>query len=147
MSSAPCAASVSAPIVRDRDTIRRRKALQMKGFRLGTVARIGDPGARRRAREPVSRPPRAVIHALFGPAVSPEVAALLEVGLEELSADELTRLADDLWRAQTMLIGAAFRAATESGRVTAVAPDTVAELLNPEPAEVRLRINPPEDLT
>jgi hypothetical protein len=80
-------------------------------------------------------------HFLFGPAVAPEVLPILEAGLEELPGDLLTRLGDDLFRAQTVLIGAAFRAAVNSGRVSAICPDTPGELLDPNPARIALRIS------
>ena len=78
------------------------------------------------------------MNSIFGPAVSPEAAAILDAGLEELPAQTLTRLADDLWRAQTLLIGAAYRAAIESGRVEQVCPDTAAELLEPQRLAFRI---------
>ncbi len=65
------------------------------------------------------------------------------MGLEELPGEVLTRLADDLFRAQTALIGAAFRAAVNSGRVSAVCPDTPGELLNPDRIALRISKEPP----
>ena len=79
---------------------------------------------------------------IFGPAVSPEAARVLEVGLEEIPGERLTALAEDLYRAQTVLIGAAFRAAFKSGRVEAICPDTVAELLDPDTVTLRIRKEP-----
>lgn len=79
---------------------------------------------------------------MWGPAVPPEAARLLNVGLEELPGETLTRLADDLWRAQTMLIGAAYRAAIESGRVEEVCPDTPDELFNAEHVKLRIKKEP-----
>jgi hypothetical protein len=79
---------------------------------------------------------------IWGPAIRPEFARVLNVGLEEIPGDTLTRLADDLWRSQTMLIGAAYRAAMESGRVTEVCPDTPDELLNPERITLRIKEEP-----
>jgi hypothetical protein len=76
---------------------------------------------------------------LWGPAVPPEAAKILNAGLEELPGETLTRLADDLWRAQTLLIGAAWRAAFESGRVVEVCPDTPEELFNPERVMLRVK--------
>jgi hypothetical protein len=79
------------------------------------------------------------VNSIFGPAVSPEAAAILDAGLEELPAETLTRLADDLWQAQTLLIDSAYRAAIESGRVELICPDTVAELLDPTTGKLRVR--------
>jgi hypothetical protein len=76
---------------------------------------------------------------LWGPAVPPGAVSILNVGLEELPGETLTRLADDLWRAQTMLIGAAYRAAIGSGRVVEICPDTPEELFNQE--QIKLRIS------
>jgi hypothetical protein len=82
------------------------------------------------------------VNPIFGPAVPPEFERVLNVGLEEIPPSRLTELADDLWRAQTMLIGAAYRAAIESGRVEHVCPDTPDELLNPERVTLRIRKEP-----
>jgi hypothetical protein len=79
---------------------------------------------------------------IWGPSVPPGAVPILNVGLEELPGETLTRLADDLWRAQTMLIGAAFRAAFESGRVSEVCPDTPEELFNPEHVRLRIKKEP-----
>jgi hypothetical protein len=82
------------------------------------------------------------VNPIWGPAVPPEVERVLNVGLEEIPGDRLTELADDLWRAQTLLVGAAYRAAIESGRVTVACPDTPEELLNPEQITLRIRKEP-----
>jgi hypothetical protein len=85
-----------------------------------------------------------IVNSIWGPAVPADAAAILDVGLEEIPGDRLTALVDDLWRAQTLLIGAAYRAAFESGRVEEVCPDTVAELADPA-HPVTLRFNPAAD--
>jgi hypothetical protein len=79
---------------------------------------------------------------LWGPAVPPEAVSVLNVGLEEIPGERLTELADALWNAQTMLIGAAWRAAFESGRVVQVCPDTPEELLNPERIALHIKKEP-----
>jgi hypothetical protein len=79
---------------------------------------------------------------LWGPTVTPEVERILNVGLEEIPADRLTVLADDLYRAQSALIGAAWRAAVESGRVSAVCPDTPDEMLDTSSITFRIHKEP-----
>jgi len=83
--------------------------------------------------------------ALFGAIVSPEAASLLVVGFRSLPISEQARLIDNLRSAQNALVGAAFAASFESGRVTPVCPDTAEELLNPQ--SILFQINPekPDD--
>lgn len=79
---------------------------------------------------------------IWGAYVPPEAVPILDAGLEEIPASRLTELADDLWRAQTMLIGTAYRAAIESGRVRPVCPDTPDELFDPERVAFRIKKEP-----
>ncbi len=79
---------------------------------------------------------------LFGPAVAPDTLWLLEIGLDEMPLEDLRRLAADLDHAQTLLIGAAFRAAYASGRISTMPPETADDYLNDH---VRLQLHPKED--